>query len=58
MLKTMRKAASEPLDFCDIQPKPIHPRGGKTVDRGYDTAGPEFTLAFKHYLGKTLPRGR
>jgi len=46
------------LDFCDIQPKPIHPRGGKTVDRGYDTAGPEFTLAFKHYLGKTLPRGR
>jgi hypothetical protein len=44
--------------YCDIQPRLIHPRGGKTADRGYDTAGPEFTLAFRHYLGKALPRGR
>jgi putative DNA primase/helicase len=44
--------------YCDIQPKLIHPRGGKTADRGYDTTWPEFTLAFKHYLGKALPRGR
>src|SRR5262245_61356893 len=44
--------------YCNIQPKLIHPRRGKTADRGYDTAGPEFTLAFKHYLGKALPEGR
>jgi Protein of unknown function (DUF3631) len=44
--------------YCDIQPKLIHPRGGKTADRGYDTTWPEFALAFRHYLGKTLPRGR
>jgi Protein of unknown function (DUF3631) len=44
--------------YCDIRPKPIHPRGGKTTDRGYDTTWPEFTLAFKHYLGKALPQGR
>jgi Protein of unknown function (DUF3631) len=43
--------------YCDIQPKLIHPRGGKTADRGYDTAWPEFTLAFRHYLGKALPQG-
>jgi uncharacterized protein DUF3631 len=43
--------------YCDIQPKLIHPRGGKTADRGYDTTWPEFTLAFKHYLSKALPRG-
>jgi hypothetical protein len=44
--------------YCNIQPKPIHPRGRKTSDRGYDTTWPEFTLAFKHYLGRALPRGR
>ena len=44
--------------YCGIQPKLIHPRGGKTGDRGYDGTWPEFTLAFKHYLGKALPRGR
>jgi hypothetical protein len=44
--------------YCNIQPKLIHPRAGKTADRGYDTAWPEFGVAFKHYLGKTLPRGR
>jgi putative DNA primase/helicase len=44
--------------YCNIQPKPIHPRGRKTSDRGYDTTWPEFTLAFKHYLGKSLPLGR
>jgi hypothetical protein len=44
--------------YCSIQPRMIHPRGGKTADRGYNTAWPEFTLAFRHYLGKTLPAGR
>jgi hypothetical protein len=36
----------------------ISVRGGKDRDRGYDMASPEFTTAFKHYLGKALPRGR
>lgn len=44
--------------YCNIRPKDIHPRGGKTSDRGYNTTWPEFTRAFKHYLGKTLPAGR
>jgi len=44
--------------YCNIQPKLIHPRAGKTADRGYDTAWPEFGIAFRHYLGKALPRGR
>jgi hypothetical protein len=44
--------------YCGIAPKTIHPRAGKTADRGYNTAWPEFTQAFKHYLGKTLPVGR
>ena len=39
-----------------IRPGNIHPRGGKTTDRGYDAAW--FTKAFKHWLGKTLPVGR
>src|SRR5262249_36394190 len=43
--------------YCGIQPKVIHPRG-KSADRGYDTTWPEFTLAFRHYLGKTLPGDR
>jgi hypothetical protein len=44
--------------YCNIRPKDIHPRGGKTSDRGYNTAWPEFTRAFRHYLGKTPPAGR
>jgi hypothetical protein len=44
--------------YCNIHPKDIHPRGGKTGDRGYNTTWPEFTCAFKHYLQKTLPVGR
>jgi hypothetical protein len=45
--------------YCEIHPKLIHPHGRKDGVRGYDTAWPEFTLAFKHYLGgKALPRGR
>jgi Protein of unknown function (DUF3631) len=44
--------------YCGIHPDLIHPRGGKTADRGYDTTWPEFTRAFKHYLGKALPGGR
>jgi len=44
--------------YCRIRPKLIHPRGGKTADRGYNTAEPEFTTAFRHYLGKALPQGR
>jgi putative DNA primase/helicase len=44
--------------YCNIRPKDIHPRGGKTSDRGYNTSWPEFTRAFRHYLGKTLPAGR
>jgi putative DNA primase/helicase len=39
-----------------IAPDLIHPRGGKTADRGYDAAW--FTTAFRHYLGKELPEGR
>jgi len=44
--------------YCNIQPKIVHPRGGKTGDRGYNTTWPEFKLAFRHYLGKELPAGR
>jgi hypothetical protein len=33
----------------------IHPRGGKTTDRGYDATWPSIVTAFKHYLGKSLP---
>jgi hypothetical protein len=44
--------------YCGIRPKPIHPKGGGTSDRGYDTTWPEFTLAFRHYLGKALSEGR
>jgi hypothetical protein len=44
--------------YCNIQPKIVHPRGGKTGDRGYNTTWPEFTGAFRHYLGKTLLGGR
>src|SRR5262249_19215606 len=33
--------------YCDIQPGLISVRGGKERDRGYDTADPKFTLAFK-----------
>jgi hypothetical protein len=40
----------------EIYPDNIHPRGGKTTDRGYDAAW--FEIAFRHYLGKSLPRGR
>jgi uncharacterized protein DUF3631 len=44
--------------YCNIRPKDIHPRGGKTSDRGYNTTWPEFARVFRHYLGKTLPAGR
>jgi putative DNA primase/helicase len=44
--------------YCNIRPKIIHPRGGKTGDRGYDTSQQEFTRAFRHYLKKTLPVSR
>jgi len=44
--------------YCGIKPKLIHPHGRKDGERGYDTSWPEFTLAFKHYLGKELPAGR
>jgi putative DNA primase/helicase len=40
-----------------IGPKIIHPRG-RAADRGYDATWPEFEIAFKHYLGKTLAKGR
>jgi Protein of unknown function (DUF3631) len=40
-----------------IAPDVIHPRG-RPADRGYDASWPEFEIAFKHFLGKTLPRGR
>jgi hypothetical protein len=43
--------------YCNIRPKNIHPRG-RAADRGYDTSWPECEIAFKHYLGKTLPKGR
>jgi uncharacterized protein DUF3631 len=39
-----------------VYPGNIHPRGGKTTDRGYDVAW--FEIAFRHYLGKDLLRGR
>jgi hypothetical protein len=39
-----------------IAPDLIHPRGGKTADRGYDVAW--FATAFRHYLGKGVPGGR
>ena len=42
--------------YCDIQSGVIHPHG-RAADRGYDTTDPKFTLAFKHYLDKALPRG-
>jgi putative DNA primase/helicase len=38
-----------------ITPGVIHPRG-RAADRGYDADW--FATAFKHYLGKALPRGR
>ena len=44
--------------YCNIRPGLISVRGRKDRDRGYDTTWPEFTLAFKHYLGKALPPGR
>ena len=44
--------------YCNIRPRLISVRGRKDRDRGYDTTWPEFTLAFKHYLGKALPLGR
>jgi putative DNA primase/helicase len=40
-----------------IRPKPIHPRG-RAADRGYDASWPESGIAFRHYLGKTLAKGR
>jgi Protein of unknown function (DUF3631) len=40
-----------------VGPQNIHPRG-RAADRGYDTSWPEFTRAFRHWLGKTLPAGR
>jgi Protein of unknown function (DUF3631) len=40
-----------------IAPTVIHPRG-RAADRGYDISRPEFEIAFKHYLGKSLPEGR
>ena len=44
--------------YCNIRPRLISVRGRKDRDRGYDTSSPEFVRAFRHYLGKTLPRGR
>jgi hypothetical protein len=41
-----------------ITPGLIHPRGGRTADRGYDGYWPAVGIAFRHYLGKTLPEGR
>jgi hypothetical protein len=38
-----------------IRPHVIHPRG-HPADRGYEIA--QFEVAFRHYLGKGLPRGR
>jgi hypothetical protein len=38
-----------------VQPDNIHPRGGKTTDRGYDVAW--FEVPFRHFLGKDLPGG-
>src|SRR5262249_20124836 len=40
-----------------VFPGVIHPRG-KPADRGWDGGWDSFTIAFKHYLGKTLSRGR
>src|SRR5262249_54736651 len=40
----------------EVYPGLIHPRGGKTADRGYDVAW--FATAVKHYLRKTLLEGR
>jgi hypothetical protein len=42
--------------YCDIQPKNISIKG--KTHRGYDGTWPEFTTAFKHYLGKELPATR
>ena len=39
-----------------IAPDNIHPRGGKTTDRGYKAEW--FAIAFRHYLGKELLGGR
>jgi putative DNA primase/helicase len=39
-----------------VFPRLIHPRGGHTADRGWNADS--FEIAFKHYLGKTLPQGR
>jgi hypothetical protein len=39
-----------------VYPGLIHPRGGHTADRGWNATS--FAIAFKHYLGKTLPEGR
>jgi hypothetical protein len=39
-----------------IAPGNIHPRSGKTTDRGYKAEW--FATAFRHYLGKALPEGR
>jgi uncharacterized protein DUF3631 len=39
-----------------LAPRLIHPRGAKTADRGWNAAS--FAIAFKHFLGKTLPATR
>jgi putative DNA primase/helicase len=39
-----------------IAPRIVHPRGGKTADRGYVVT--DFEIAFRHYLGKAPPEGR
>jgi len=39
-----------------VYPGHIHPRGGHHSDRGWRKEA--FATAFKHYLGKILPRGR
>jgi hypothetical protein len=39
-----------------VAPGLIHPRGGKTADRGWNADW--FDVPFRHYLGKALPGGR
>jgi hypothetical protein len=41
-----------------IRPSVIHPRGGKHAPAGRGYKAGQFTIAFRHYLGKGLPGGR
>jgi hypothetical protein len=52
----LRVYPSSPDPIEPLAPGLVHPRGGHTADRGWHED--RFAIAFKHFLGKTLPTGR